>query len=244
MTQSETTDNQDDPGRESDMPEQGGDQSEDLGTDLEASAAADALRDIAEEAGLQMAGDSDTAEQHPPYPQQAEEEIADLKDQLLRARAESENIRRRADREREDTAKYAVANMARDMLNVADNLRRALESIQENNGAGGDAVESGEALANFITGVDMTERELLRVFEQHKIKPIDPLDEKFDHNLHQAMCEIPDSGKENGTVVQVMQRGFVIADRLLRPAMVGVAKGGTTNSTEAGDVGENLDTKA
>ena len=146
-----------------------------------------------------------------------EAEIAEHKDQMLRALAETENLRRRAEREREEASRYAVAALARDLVSVADNLRRAIESVPKE--------EGGEVLANLMTGVEATERELLAIFERRSIIRISPLGERFDPNFHQAMFEVADSGQPAGTVVQVLQPGYVIHDRLLRPALVGVAKG-------------------
>ncbi len=146
-------------------------------------------------------------------------EIADLKDRLLRAVAETENLRRRSDREKADAANYAMTAFARDLLSVGDNLRRALDSIPAD-------TDLGDNAKTLVEGIEMTERELLNMLERHNIKKIDPLGDKFSHDLHQALFEVPDTGKEDGTIVQVMQVGFVIKDRLLRPAMVGVAKGG------------------
>jgi molecular chaperone GrpE len=148
-----------------------------------------------------------------------EEQIADLKDRLLRAVAETENIRRRAEREREDTAKYAVTGFAKDLLNVADNLRRALQNLSD------DVRAKDEAVAKLADGVELTERELLRVFEKHGIRVVEPQPgEKFDHNFHQAMFEVPNTDQPPGAIVTVMQAGYALKDRLLRPAMVGVAK--------------------
>lgn len=146
------------------------------------------------------------------------EEISHLKDQWLRAVAESENIRRRAQKDREDALKYAATNFARDLLSVRDNLRRALESCPQD-----DSLP--DSIKALIEGVDMTERELLNVFERHGIKKIDPIHEKFDPNFHQAMFEIENSEVESGTILQVLQQGYTIHDRLLRPALVAVAKG-------------------
>ncbi|HWG79549.1 MAG TPA: nucleotide exchange factor GrpE [Stellaceae bacterium] len=148
----------------------------------------------------------------------AEAEAADAKDKLLRALAETENVRRRAQREREDAARYGAANLARDLINVADNLRRALASVPE-----GQATD--ELTRTVLQGVDATERELLAAFERHGIRRIDPMGERFDHNFHQAIMEVENSGQPGGTVVQVLQPGYAMHDRLLRPAMVGVAKG-------------------
>ena len=148
-----------------------------------------------------------------------EEQIANLTDRLLRAMAEVENVRRRADRDRQETSKYAITALARDLLTVADNLRRALDAVPEG------AHDGDETLTGLLTGVEMTERELLSAFDKHGIKPIDPLGEKFDHNFHQAMFELENTGQPPGTIVQVVQTGYLIEDRLLRPAMVGIAKG-------------------
>jgi molecular chaperone GrpE len=147
----------------------------------------------------------------------AESELADAKDKLLRALAETENVRRRAQREREDAAKYGASNLARDLINVADNLRRALASVPE-----GQVTD--ELTRTLLQGVDATERELLAAFERHGIRRIDPMGERFDHNFHQAIMEVENSGQPGGTVVQVLQPGYAMHDRLLRPAMVGVAK--------------------
>ena len=148
-----------------------------------------------------------------------EAELADAQDKLLRALAETENTRRRAQRERADAEKYGLGRFANDMLPVADNLRRALDSLPESE-AKDDRTKS------LLAGVAATERELLAAFERHGLKRIDPMGEKFDHNFHQAVFEAENSGRPAGTVVEVLQPGYVLHDRLLRPAMVGVAKGG------------------
>jgi molecular chaperone GrpE len=173
----------------------------------------------------------------------AEAEAADFKDKALRAMAEVENIRRRAQRERDDAVKYAAANFARDLLSTADNLRRALGSVNE-------AQITGEVTKNLLTGVAATERELLAAFEKNGIKRLDPKGERFDHNFHQAIFEAENTGKPAGTIVEVLQPGYVLHDRLLRPAMVGVAKGGAAaqfSDQEQGEKprpGEHLDTTA
>ena len=150
-----------------------------------------------------------------------EAEKADLKDKLLRLMADMENLRRRTEREVADARTYAVANFARDMLNVADNVRRAIESVPE------EASKTAEgAFKGLIEGIDLTERDLLKTLERHGVKRLDPQGQKFDPNLHQAMFEIPNAEVPNGTVLQVVQSGYVIGDRVLRPALVGVAKGG------------------
>ena len=144
-------------------------------------------------------------------------EIAALKDRVLRAMAEAENVRRRTEKVKADARDYAVTGFARDMVSVADNLRRALDALPSQ-------LHDDERLKTFVDGVQLTERELMNAFERHGIRRIEPNGEKFDHNLHQAMFEVADSGQPAGTVVQVMQAGYVIKDRLLRAAMVGVAK--------------------
>jgi molecular chaperone GrpE len=151
--------------------------------------------------------------------------LGDLKDQLLRALAETENVRRRTQRDRDEALKYATAGLAKDLLPVADNLRRALEAIPK------DALAGDEALRNLATGVEMTERLLLAALERHQIKRIDALGQKFDSNLHQAMFEVPATGQPAGTVVQVHEAGYTIHDRLLRPALVGIAKGEAPGSS-------------
>ncbi len=161
-------------------------------------------------------------------------EIADLKDKLLRALAETENLRRRSQKEREDALKYAASNFARDMLGVGDNLRRAIDSIPD------DGDPDGTALAAFIEGVSLTEKELLATLERHGIRKIDPMGQKFDPQFHEAMFEAPVPGAENGTVFQVVETGYLIHDRLLRPAKVGVAKA----APEPTEPGEQVDTKA
>lgn len=161
---------------------------------------------------------------------QLEAEVAALKDQALRAMAEAENTRRRAAREKEDASKYAVSGFAKDMLGVADNLRRALEAVPA------DSAEN-ELVKSLTVGVEATERQLLAGLERAGIKKLEPMGEPYDPNFHQVMFEIENTGKPAGTIVQVLQAGYTIHGRLLREAMVGVAKGGT-------DGGQHLDTKA
>jgi molecular chaperone GrpE len=147
-------------------------------------------------------------------------EAADLRDKLLRAHAEVENIRKRSEREREETSKYAVTRFARDIVNVGDNFQRAIDAVPPG------AAEQDAALKSFLEGVTMTERELLNVLERHGIKRVQPLNEPFNPHLHQAVMEIQRTDVAAGTVVQVFQAGFTIEERVLRPAMVAVAKGG------------------
>ena len=146
-----------------------------------------------------------------------EAELAEQKDRLLRALAETENVRRRGQREREDAAKYAVAGFAKELLSVADNLRRALDSLPAEEAR-------DQRTVSLLEGVEATERELLGVFERNGVRRIDPDGERFDHNFHQAIFEAERPGKPAGTIIEVLQPGYVLHDRLLRPAMVGVAK--------------------
>src|SRR5215471_7923747 len=148
-------------------------------------------------------------------------EAADLKDRLLRSLAEMENLRRRTDRQVDDARVYGIANFARDILGMADNMRRALDAVTP------ELRESADtAVKALIEGVELTERELLRVLEKHGVKKLEPLGNKFDPNLHQAMYEVPDPSVPSGTVAQVVQAGYTIGDRVLRPALVAVTKGG------------------
>lgn len=148
-------------------------------------------------------------------------ENADLRDKLLRNMAEMENFRRRADREKSDVAKYAVSEFARDVVSIGDNLRRAIEAVQK------EAVEQDPALKSLLEGVEVTERELIKVFERHGITRFDPIGEKFDPHVHEAMIKVDVPNVAANIVVQVLQAGYKIADRVLRPAAVIVAKGGT-----------------
>ena len=147
---------------------------------------------------------------------------AESKDRLLRTLAEMENLRKRTEREVNDSRQYAIASFARDILNVADNMDRALEALDAELREKADP--SAKAL---LDGVELTERELLKVLEKHGVKKFDPAKgEKFDPNLHQAMYEVPDPSQPAGTVAQVVQPGYMIGERMLRPALVAVAKGG------------------
>lgn len=151
----------------------------------------------------------------------AAKETAELKDKLLRALAEMENLRRRTEREVTDARLYGIASFARDILGIADNMRRALDAVAPE--VRSAAEQSVNAL---IDGVELTERELLKILEKNGVKKFDPFGEKFDPNVHQAMYEIPDAALPSGHIVQVIQPGYMIGDRVLRPAMVAVAKGG------------------
>ena len=169
-------------------------------------------------------------------------ENAELKDRTLRTLAEMENLRRRTEREISDAKSYAIASFARDMLNVGDNLRRALEAVPEEMRANAD-----DGLKSLLEGVEMTEREMLNQLDKHGVKQIDPTGEKFDPNFHQAMFEVPNEQVPNGTVVQVVQSGYVIGERVLRPAMVGVARGGPKVQPKpdfTGEAGQTVDKTA
>ncbi|PCI86369.1 MAG: nucleotide exchange factor GrpE [Hyphomicrobiales bacterium] len=149
------------------------------------------------------------------------DEVASLKDRLLREMAEMENLRRRSAKEKIDANKFAITGFARDMISVGDNLNRALQALPA------DVRENAaDEIKNLFTGVEMTNQEMLNVFDRHGIKQINPMDEKFNPNFHQAMFEVPNIEIANGTVVEVVQVGYAIDDRVLRPALVGVSKGG------------------
>ena len=147
------------------------------------------------------------------------DEVAQGKDRLLRLAAEMENLRKRTEREKAEATLYAATNFARDLLSVADNLRRALEALTQD-----ERDRAGEVETNLIAGVEVTERELLNVFQRHGIRKLEVVGQKFDPNFHQAIYEVPTSEKPPGIVMQEMQAGYAVGDRCLRPAMVGVSK--------------------
>ncbi|HWA03518.1 MAG TPA: nucleotide exchange factor GrpE [Rhizomicrobium sp.] len=161
-------------------------------------------------------------------------EAADLRDRLLRALADADNTRKRAEREKQDASQYAVTRFARDMLQIADNFARALAACPPELRAAADP-----QVKAVIDGVEATERQLLATLERHGVKPIDTADGRFDPNFHQAIAEVPGSGRPAGSIVDVVQPGYVIGERLLRPAMVTVARREPA-AQEAGSV----DTKA
>jgi molecular chaperone GrpE len=166
---------------------------------------------------LDQAG-PDPANAAPDRVAELEAERTDLKERLLRTLAEMENLRRRTEREVQDARTYAVTNFARDMLTVADNIRRALENTPA------DAAEG--AAKPLVEGIELTERDLLKSLERHGVKRVEPQGQKFDPNMHQAMFEVPNDELPSGTVTQVIQTGYAIGERVLRPALVGVSKGG------------------
>ena len=163
--------------------------------------------------------------------------VADMRDRLLRSHAEMENLRRRTEREVQDAKRYAVSAFARDLLGVADNLRRALDA------AAGGGENLDPTLAALAQGVELTERELLKTLEKNGVKKLDPKGKPFDPHHHEAVFEAPDPTVPAGTVVQVMQDGYLIGDRILRPAMVGVARGGpkAAPAAEPAPATESLD---
>ncbi|WP_372054851.1 nucleotide exchange factor GrpE [Tistrella mobilis] len=171
--------------------------------------------------------------------QALEAELAQIRDQHLRALADMENLRRRAQREVEDAGKYAVTKFARDVLAVSDNLERAAQAVPPEKRGDDPLVDQ------LAQGVDMTLSSFRQTLETHGIRRVDPLGERFDSKLHQAMMEVEDRTKPVGTVVQVLQTGYVIADRLLRPAMVAVSRGGPKEGAPAPETpGSRVDTSA
>jgi molecular chaperone GrpE len=169
-------------------------------------------------ANATAAPETPAPEQQPDPVEAAQREAAEFKDKLLRTLAEMENLRRRTEREVADARSYGVSGFARDILGVADNMRRALEAIPPELRASPDATV-------LIEGVELTERELAKALEKNGVKKFDPQGAKFDPNIHQAMYEVPDPSVPAGFVAQVMQPGYMIGDRVLRPAFVGVSKG-------------------
>jgi molecular chaperone GrpE len=152
-----------------------------------------------------------------------------LKDQLLRALADTENMRRRSEREAANVRKYGHTPFARDLVGAIDNLARVIDSAPD------DLGQADETMKSLITGIQLSWTELQSVIEKHGIKRVEPLNEKFDYNLHQAMFEVPTNDQPSGVVLEVVQHGYVLHDRLLRPAMVGVSKAGDTAAPSDGD---------
>ncbi|CBI75740.1 heat shock protein GrpE [Bartonella clarridgeiae 73] len=154
-----------------------------------------------------------------------QDENKELRDQILRLAAEMENLRRRTARDVADAKAYSIANFARDMLSVSDDLHRALEAIPKDEG------ENDSGLKTLVEGVEMTERAMMAALERHGVKKIDPEGQKFDPHFHQAMFEIPNADVPENTVQQVVQAGYIIGERVLRPAIVGVTKGGVKEAS-------------
>jgi len=182
---------------------------------------------------LEDAANQNAAAAEPDPLELLKNENAELRDRFLRLAAEMDNLRRRTERDVKDAKSYSVAGFARDMLAVSDNLRRALDAVPTEKRAGAEAT-----LETLLEGVEMTERAMLSALERHGVKRIDAEGQKFDPNFHQAMFEIPNPNVPNNTVVQVVQAGFVIGERVLRPAMVGVAKGGPKDAPATEAAGE------
>ncbi len=199
---------------------------DDLEADEERQAAADQAEMEAEEAEDAAPTREATADPNNPEAVLAildklRAENEELKDKTLRTVAEMENLRRRTAREIVDSRTYAVTGFARDLLAVGDNLQRAIQAVPA------DKRESGsDEFKNLIEGVELTERELLKALDKAGVRKFNPEGEKFDPNLHQAMFEMPNPDMPNNAVAQVVQEGYMIGERVLRPAMVGVAKGG------------------
>ena len=165
----------------------------------------------------EMINDDDGNKKNQNKEQSIEEKLAEAQEQLLRTLADSENLRRRLEREKEDLGNYIVSNFAKEILSVVDNLQRAIKSIE-------DKKEDEGAFDTFVEGIELTEKQLITSLEKFKIKKINTDNEAFDPNLHQAMFEIEGKNSEAGKISEVIQDGYTIGDRLLRPAMVGVFK--------------------
>ena len=185
----------------------------------------DILNDVLAAAGAETKGDADV--QDPLTALTAERDR--LKDQLLRALADTENMRRRSEREATIVRKYGHTPFARDLVGAIDNLARVVESAPEN------LDQADETVKSLITGIQLSWTELQSVIEKHGIKRVEPLGEKFDYNLHQAMFEVPTNDQPSGMVLEVVQHGYVLHDRLLRPAMVGVSKAGDAAGATSND---------
>ena len=169
--------------------------------------------------------------------QRVEAENGELKDKMLRLAAEMENLRRRTQKDVADAREFSIAGFAREMLGVSDNLRRALDALPD------ELRQEGESgLNTLIEGVELTERSMLQALEKHGVKKITPINERFDPNFHQAMFEIPDGEVPNNTVLQVVQDGFVIGTRVLRPALVGVSRGGPKQPPKESEAAEGGET--
>ena len=178
----------------------------------------------ADEAAMQP----DAAPAAPKASTSLDRELADYKDRLLRTLADMENMRKRTEREVADARVYGISAFARDILGVADNMHRAMQALDDELRAKAD-----DTMKALLDGVELTERELINVLEKHGVKKIEPLNQKFDPNRHQAMFEVEDASVPSGTVVQVMQAGYLIGERVLRPALVAVSKGGAKSAPAA-----------
>ena len=168
--------------------------------------------------------------------QKLKEEIESLKDQRLRAVAELENFRKRAEKDQSDALKYGIANFAKEIINIGDNIERAKSSISEE-------VRSNESIKSVVDGLDLIAQSTMATFEKIGIKKIESINQKFDHNLHQAMMEIEKNDCEPGTIVQELIPGYTLHDRLLRPAMVGVSKKSQENQDDKDTKNEEISEK-
>ena len=175
----------------------------------------------AEDEAAQQAQETAAAAPQPTPSTALEREHAEMKDRLLRTLAEMENLRKRTEREVADARLYGASSFARDVIAVADNMRRALDAVPPEAHADAEA-----GMKSLVEGVELTERELLKALEKNGVRQFTPQGEKFDPNVHQAMFEVPDASVPAGSIVQVVQPGYMIGERMLRPALVGVSKGG------------------
>jgi molecular chaperone GrpE len=192
-----------------------------------------------DEAAKQPATAAATAAAEPTPSTALEREHAEMRDRLLRTLAEMENLRKRTEREIADARLYGMATFARDVLGVADNMRRALDAVPP------DLRASAEAgMKALVDGVELTERELLKALEKNGVRQFTPQGEKFDPNVHQAIYEVPDTSVPAGSIVQVVQPGYMIGERVLRPALVGISKGGPRAAPNASSSNDNDDKAA
>jgi molecular chaperone GrpE len=183
----------------------------------------------AEAVSIEISGDENSVTQETPEEKIVilESQVADLQDKYLRTVAEMENVRRRTQMEKENASKFAIANFAREMLTVSDNMNRAFTSVEgEGRGENAEPSEISNQFKAFIEGVKMTEADLMKTLEKLGLKKIEPLGLRFDANLHEALFEFDDKEQPSGTVAQVLEQGFTLNGRLLRPAKVGITKGG------------------
>src|ERR1700728_2511091 len=188
----------------------------------------------AEDEAAQQAQETAATTPEPTPSPALEREHAEMKDRLLRTLAEMENLRKRTEREVADARLYGASSFARDVLAVADNMRRALDAVPPEARAGAEA-----GMNSLVEGVELTERELLKALEKNGVRQFTPRGEKFDPHLHQAMFEVPDASVPAGSVVEVVAPGYMIGERMLRPAMVGVSKGGPKSAPVARPVNDN-----
>ena len=186
----------------------------------------EADKETGDASGDETAEIRDVSTEEPPVTKEAEQidpeqQIAELSEQMLRLAAELENTRRRAERDKSDALRYGVTGFARDMVSVGDNLTRALNAIEETDRDG-----LSDNMVNLLEGVAATQRDLMAALQRNGVKPIVPEGDKFDPNFHEAMYEAPGTGQESGIIIEVVEIGYMIGERLLRPAKVGVAKDG------------------